>query len=52
LGAEVDGAVFWSPFSDLSFSLAGGIYFPQTGQAMASDAPLRWSFRLGAIFSF
>ena len=52
LGAEVDGSIHWNPFSDLSFTLAGGIYFPNTGKAMASDAPLRWSLNLGAIFSF
>ena len=52
LGAEADGSLQWNPFSDLSFSASGGIYFPKTGQAMASDAAARWSFKINAIFSF
>jgi len=52
LGIETDGTVQWNPFSDFSFSVAGGIYFPKTGPAMASDAPVRWSLKMSAIFSF
>jgi hypothetical protein len=52
LGAEADGTFQWNPFSDFSFSVAGGIYFPKTGPAMSSDAPLRWSLKLNAIISF
>lgn len=52
LGVETDGSVQWNPFSDLSFSVAGGIHFPKTGTAMAANAPSRWSFRINAIFSF
>jgi len=52
LGAEADAVVYWNPVSDLAFAFSGGIYFPQTGQAMASDAPQRWTFGLEAIFSF
>jgi hypothetical protein len=50
LGAEVNGTLYWVPLSDLSFSLAGGLFFP--GAAMANDAPLRWTLNLNAIFSF
>ena len=52
LGAEIDGSLLWIPFSDLSISLAGGIFLPQTGGAMNSDAPVRWTISLGTIFSF
>ena len=52
LGAEVDGGIHWIPFSDLSISLVGGMFFPQTGKAFGQDTPLRWSVTLRAIFSF
>ena len=52
LGAEVDGTLLWLPFSDLSFSMSAGLFFPKTGAAMAADAPLRWAINIGAIFSF
>ena len=52
LGAELDGGMVWVPFSDLSFSMVGGIFLPKTGKAMANDAPLRWSLNLTTIFSF
>ena len=52
LGAEADGTFLWLPFSDLSFSMSGGIFFPKTGSAMADNAPLRWAINFGAIFSF
>ena len=40
LGWEIDGSVLWVPYSDLSVSLAGGIFLPQTGTAMRSGAPV------------
>ena len=52
LGLETSGSLLWAPFSDLSFSLEGGVFFPQTGAAMHSDAPVRWLLTLGVIFSF
>jgi hypothetical protein len=52
LGAEIDASLLWVPVSDLSFSLAGGIFLPQTGQAFASGAPLIWSVSLGTVVSF
>ena len=52
LGAEIGASLLWVPFSDLSFSLAGGIFLPGTGGAMAGDTPVRWSLTLGTIFSF
>jgi len=52
LGAELGGALLFVPFSDLSFSLAGGFFLPKTGAAMRDDAPVRWSIGLGCILSF
>ncbi|MCL1928482.1 MAG: hypothetical protein FWG07_06800 [Treponema sp.] len=52
IGAEIDTSILWVPFSDLSFSLSGGIFLPQTGEAFRSGAPVVWSLSIGAIFSF
>ena len=52
LGAEIDTALLWSPFSDLSFSVTGGLFLPQTGGAFKSGAPVIWSISVGALFSF
>ena len=51
IGTELDGSLLWVPYSDLSLSLGGGLFLPQTGRAMRSNAPVRWSITLGAIFS-
>ena len=50
LGIEFDAGLIWVPYSDLSFSLGAGVFAP-TG-AMRSDAPVRWSVNIAAIFSF
>ena len=52
LGAEFDAAIRWVPFSDISFSLTGGIFLPKTGGAMPGDALPRLLLSLGTIFSF
>jgi hypothetical protein len=52
IGLELDAEAIWVPFSDLAFSAVGGIFIPQTGRAMSSSAPVRWSITLGTIFSF
>ena len=52
LGAEFGGSLLFVPYSDLSFSLGGGVFLPQTGAAMRDDAPARWSVAMGVIFSF
>jgi hypothetical protein len=52
IGAEIDATLLWIPFSDLSFSLSGGLFLPQTGGAFRSGAPVIWSLCLGTIFSF
>jgi hypothetical protein len=52
LGLEASLSLLWAPFSDLSFTLGGGVFFPQTGRAFKDDAPLYRQLTLGAIFSF
>jgi hypothetical protein len=52
IGAELSAAFLWIPFSDISFSLEGGIFLPGTGAVMRSGAPVRWALGLGTIFSF
>ena len=52
LGAEAAATIYWVPVSDFSLSLAGGIFFPKTGNAMASNTPLRWAMNLSSTFSF
>ena len=51
LGAEIDARLLWVPFSDLSFTLKGGIFIPKTGAAWADDAPVRWRINAGITFS-
>jgi hypothetical protein len=50
VGLEIAGALLWAPFSDLSFSLGGGLLLPQTGKALG-DAPLSGRLTLGTVFS-
>ncbi|AEF85711.1 hypothetical protein TREPR_2297 [Treponema primitia ZAS-2] len=52
LGGEVYGGLTWVPFTDLSFTLGGGAFFPQLGKAFRSDADLKYRVSLGMILSF
>lgn len=52
IGAEVHGQLLWVPVSDLFMSLTGGIFLPQTGRAMHSDAKPRLFLRVGTLLSF
>jgi hypothetical protein len=52
LGAEACGGLSFAPVSDISFTLGGGIFIPQTGRAFIPDASLRWRVSLGTILSF
>jgi len=52
LGAEVSGNLLWVPFSDLSMTMTGGVFLPQTGGAMESDAKPRLFLTVGTLFSF
>jgi len=52
LGLELGAGLKWVPFSDLSFSLKGGVFLPQTGTAWADDAQVLWRITVGTVFSF
>jgi hypothetical protein len=52
LGGELSASLRWVPFSDLSFTVNGGVFFPKTGTAFRDGAPVRWLFSAGAIVSF
>lgn len=52
LGLEIGGSLIWVPLSDLSLTLAGGVFLPQTGGAFRKGAPVRWVISLGTVFSF
>ena len=52
LGLELDAGLHWAPFTDLMFSLNGGVFLPKTGTAWADDAPLLWRINAGLVFSF
>jgi hypothetical protein len=52
LGEEVYARLSWAPLSDLSFTLGGGVFFPNWGGAYADQARIRWRINLGSLFSF
>ena len=45
LGTEFFGQLIWSPVSDMSFNLGGGVFLPSLGNA-APDADPRWRVAL------
>jgi hypothetical protein len=49
VGGELNASLLWVPFSDISFSFGGGVFFPKTGKSM-NDATVRWT--LSTIVSF
>jgi hypothetical protein len=52
LGGEAYAGLTWAPVSDVSFTLGGGAFFPQTGKAFAPDTAVRWRVALETILSF
>ncbi|GHV96242.1 hypothetical protein AGMMS50293_25620 [Spirochaetia bacterium] len=42
IGAEIYGGFTWSPFSEIVFSLGGGVFLPQTGKVFADNAKLKY----------
>jgi hypothetical protein len=52
LGAEIYGGLTWAPVSDISFTLGGGAFLPQLGEAFKEDAPPQWRIALETILSF
>jgi hypothetical protein len=49
VGGELNASLLWVPFSDVSLSLGGGVFFPRTWKSM-SDSTVRWT--LSTIVSF
>ena len=52
LGGEIYGGLMWTPWSDLSVSLGGGVFFPQWGRYFKEDAAVKYRITLEAVFSF
>jgi hypothetical protein len=50
LGLEVYAASVWAPRSDLSFSLGGGVFFPD-GPVKDAGTPLMWKAKFAATVS-
>jgi hypothetical protein len=51
LGGEFYAMLVWVPFSDVSFSLGGGVFLPGLGDALHADET-RFHAAAGLIFSF
>jgi hypothetical protein len=52
LGGEVSGSLNWAPVTDVTLTAGGGAFFPGTGNALPSGAPLQWLVSAGLTFSF
>ena len=52
LGLELATNVLWAPFSDIAFSVKGGVFLPKTGTAWTDEAPVMWRITAGTIISF
>ncbi|MDR2964363.1 MAG: hypothetical protein LBU88_01155 [Treponema sp.] len=52
LGAEFNIRLTWMPFSDIIFSLNGGLFLPQTGDIFIDEAKIKHRLELTASFSF
>jgi hypothetical protein len=52
LGRELYGEFIWSPLSDISLILGGGVFLPALGRAYRDDVNPRWQISLGTMISF
>ncbi|MCL2069788.1 MAG: hypothetical protein FWH19_02240 [Treponema sp.] len=50
LGAEIFGALYWSPVSDISINLGGGAFLPSLGN-VAPNGDLLWKIEMNVIIS-
>ena len=50
LGTEFFGRLLWSPVSDMSFNLGGGVFLPSLGNAVP-DADPRWRVELAVTLA-
>ena len=51
LGGEVYIGFSWAPFSDLVFTLGGGVFLPQLGKAFANDSGVKYRVEITAGIS-
>ena len=51
LGGEFFLNLFWTPFTDLLFTLGGGLFLPSMGKAFANDADVKYRVELTAVIS-
>jgi hypothetical protein len=51
LGGELYGSITWVPVLDVAVLFSGGAFFPGMGNALSTDAPLRWKASIGLILS-
>jgi hypothetical protein len=51
LGGELYGELSWAPFSDVLFSLGGGVFLPQTGNVFSGGAAPKYSVEAAALIS-
>ncbi|MDR1973021.1 MAG: hypothetical protein LBQ46_14000 [Treponema sp.] len=52
LGAEAYGSIAWVPVADISLTAGGGVFFPGTGNAFDSGAPVLWKAALALMLLF
>ncbi|MDR0450168.1 MAG: hypothetical protein LBH26_02775 [Treponema sp.] len=52
LGGELFGSLNWAPVMDVTLRAGAGAFFPGMGNALPSDAPLRWLISAGLTLSF
>jgi hypothetical protein len=52
LGGELYGSVNWAPVTDIALTAGGGAFFPGTGKALPSGAPVQWLVSAGLTLSF
>ena len=50
-GAEIFGKIDWSPFSDIKFSLGGGVFLPSLGNFAPDDKSI-WKAEANVVVSF
>jgi hypothetical protein len=52
LGVEIYGDLIWTPFSDVSLILGGGLFLPQTDKVFNGGADIKYRISLDAALSF
>jgi hypothetical protein len=52
VGEEAYAQLVWTPLSDLSFNLGGGVFFPNLRGTYVGGTPLRWRLNVGSTISF